>query len=191
MNDFLQCLICGKTIPRTNNNQKYCQECYKQKRHFDNIEKAKRYRKRNPYQYKKINCAMCGELIEKVIGGQKYCETCSVIARKQYKEQYDLRNKDKIVKRNNERYLKNKNLIIQQHKKWCELNPDYFDLRDNKRRFGGLRNKVLTRDNHKCQVCGSGNQLDVHHKIYINEMVNLITLCKSCHKKVHRGIIKL
>jgi predicted nucleic acid-binding Zn ribbon protein len=191
MSNFLQCLVCGKTISRENNNQKYCQECSKHKRHLDNIEKAKRYRERNPYQYKKINCAVCGKLIEGVRGGQKYCETCGVIARKQYREQYDLEHKDTIVKRNNEWYLKNKNLVTQQHKKWRELNPDYFDLRDNKRRFGGLRNEVLIRDNYKCQVCGSEKQLDIHHKKYINEMVNLITLCKSCHKKVHREIIKL
>lgn len=50
-----------------------------------------------------------------------------------------------------------------------------------------LRDEILERDNHKCQICGATNRkLHVHHKIKrknggktVSE--NLITLCPSCH----------
>ena len=54
------------------------------------------------------------------------------------------------------------------------------------------RNVILKRDNHKCQLCGSENNLCVHHTKYITgnkawEYPNstLVTLCKDCHEKVH------
>jgi len=60
------------------------------------------------------------------------------------------------------------------------------------------RKRVLKRDNQKCQRCKVRNEeskfpLEVHHKIPFrefenykeaNRLSNLITLCKSCHKKV-------
>ena len=57
-----------------------------------------------------------------------------------------------------------------------------------------IRNEVLTRDNHTCQVCGNIERFEsfhVHHKIPIrlfsnimeaNKLNNLITLCPTCHK---------
>lgn len=57
------------------------------------------------------------------------------------------------------------------------------------------RESILERDNYKCQDClCKGSELHVHHKKYIdgrmpweypNEL--LITLCGSCHKRVHTG----
>lgn len=54
------------------------------------------------------------------------------------------------------------------------------------------RNVILKRDNHKCLLCGSENNLCVHHTKYITgnkawEYPNslLVTLCKDCHEKVH------
>lgn len=54
------------------------------------------------------------------------------------------------------------------------------------------RNVILKRDNHKCFLCGSENNLCVHHTKYITgnkawEYPNslLVTLCKDCHEKVH------
>jgi hypothetical protein len=39
-----------------------------------------------------------------------------------------------------------------------------------------------------CETCNSINHLDVHHideNRYNNNLSNLITLCRSCHKKTH------
>lgn len=55
-----------------------------------------------------------------------------------------------------------------------------------------VRKKILDRDNHRCQMCGSENLLHVHHVTYIHHfsemdhLEDLITLCKKCHKEVHR-----
>lgn len=49
-----------------------------------------------------------------------------------------------------------------------------------------------------CQVCGSKNKLNIHHKRYIDKFGNnilfneriedLVTLCSSCHSLWHRHI---
>lgn len=52
--------------------------------------------------------------------------------------------------------------------------------------------KVLDRDNYTCQMCNSTRELTVHHIITLKEditlkhsMDNCITLCRTCHDKVH------
>jgi hypothetical protein len=64
-----------------------------------------------------------------------------------------------------------------------------------------LKNIIRKRDNYTCQICkikqnnliGRNKRLDVHHinknKNDLN-LNNLISLCRSCHIKVHRGKIK-
>jgi 5-methylcytosine-specific restriction endonuclease McrA len=56
------------------------------------------------------------------------------------------------------------------------------------------RNKVFSRDNHKCVLCTSKQNLQVHHLYYFQDNVALawqypyealITVCKSCHEKIH------
>ena len=58
--------------------------------------------------------------------------------------------------------------------------------------WGRLRRLILERDNHTCQSCGKykAPRLSVHHIIEWreeedNSLTNLITLCNSCHKKLH------
>lgn len=71
---------------------------------------------------------------------------------------------------------------------------------------GGYKNHIMRRDNYTCQRCGefhalinengiplpaSDGLLDVHHKIPVCEggddsPGNLITLCRKCHKEIHR-----
>ena len=60
-----------------------------------------------------------------------------------------------------------------------------------------LRIATLLRDGYQCTQCEKKNiQLDAHHIIWKEDggkdtIQNLITLCKSCHDKVHRGKLKL
>jgi 5-methylcytosine-specific restriction endonuclease McrA len=53
-----------------------------------------------------------------------------------------------------------------------------------------LHRQVLNRDNWQCQVCGSRNNLQVHHKEFRSHSGddsegNLITLCPKCHARAH------
>lgn len=64
--------------------------------------------------------------------------------------------------------------------------------------FWNVREYVLFRDGHRCQCCKgkSGDSvLNVHHiesrKTGGNAPNNLVTLCETCHKRYHRGEIKL
>jgi 5-methylcytosine-specific restriction endonuclease McrA len=54
-----------------------------------------------------------------------------------------------------------------------------------------LHRQVLERDGWHCQVCGSMQNLQVHHlklrsRSGGDEEQNLITLCAECHEQVHR-----
>lgn len=53
-----------------------------------------------------------------------------------------------------------------------------------------VRSRALTRAGHKCQLCGGGLRLEVHHNTYArlgNELpTDLIVLCADCHTRYHR-----
>lgn len=65
--------------------------------------------------------------------------------------------------------------------------------------FANTKAYVLSRDNYTCQHCKGKNKdskLEVHHIIFrrdggSDEQENLITLCKTCHDKLHGGGISL
>lgn len=51
------------------------------------------------------------------------------------------------------------------------------------------RNKCLSRDEDRCRCCGTDTKLQVHHKTYDRfgdeELDDLVTVCDSCHMKIH------
>ncbi len=65
--------------------------------------------------------------------------------------------------------------------------------------FANIKAYVLYRDNHICQHCkgkSKDNRLEVHHIVFrsnggSDDQENLITLCKTCHDKLHNGSINL
>lgn len=64
--------------------------------------------------------------------------------------------------------------------------------------FWNVREYVLYRDEHKCQICRGKSKdpiLNVHHiesrKTGGNAPQNLVTLCETCHKALHRGEVEL
>lgn len=69
------------------------------------------------------------------------------------------------------------------------------DLKD----FHNIKQYVLERDNYKCQYCKGKSKdkyLHIHHIIFRSQggsdhQNNLITLCKTCHDKLHDGKIDL
>jgi len=68
-------------------------------------------------------------------------------------------------------------------------------LKTNRARLGRenytkLRLEILQRDGWRCQLCGSMQDLHVHHITYRSHSgtdadLNLITLCAVCHGQVH------
>jgi 5-methylcytosine-specific restriction endonuclease McrA len=64
-------------------------------------------------------------------------------------------------------------------------------LRLDSTSYTKLQRQVLERDGWRCQVCGSMQNLQVHHLKFRSqsggdEEQNLITLCTECHERVHR-----
>jgi 5-methylcytosine-specific restriction endonuclease McrA len=60
------------------------------------------------------------------------------------------------------------------------------------RKWRERRKLVLERDNYECQECGCDLNLHIHHiksvskfPELVNELSNLITLCKTCHYNLH------
>ncbi|MGA3319045.1 MAG: HNH endonuclease [Candidatus Korobacteraceae bacterium] len=56
--------------------------------------------------------------------------------------------------------------------------------------YAKLQRQVLERDGWRCQVCGSMQNLQVHHLKFRSrsggdEEQNLITLCAECHARTH------
>ena len=56
-----------------------------------------------------------------------------------------------------------------------------------------IRSKTLKRDGNKCYLCGSDENLVVHHILYRRyhkdqtlNLDNLITVCRKCHYKIHK-----
>jgi hypothetical protein len=62
----------------------------------------------------------------------------------------------------------------------------YRDYR-SMRRFGGLRELVLERDQFSCRACGTPRRLVVHHRGGYNARQFLITLCIRCHVRLHHS----
>ena len=57
--------------------------------------------------------------------------------------------------------------------------------------YGQRRQQVMKRDGWQCQICGSRQDLQVHHKQLRSQQgsdddSNLITLCAGCHEALHR-----
>jgi 5-methylcytosine-specific restriction endonuclease McrA len=54
-----------------------------------------------------------------------------------------------------------------------------------------VRAKVKKRDGYRCVKCGTRKRLEVHHLSYahqgdeLNHLEDLVTLCRSCHRKEH------
>jgi len=53
-----------------------------------------------------------------------------------------------------------------------------------------LCRQVLERDNWRCQNCGRGTELQIHHIQFRSHLGddragNLVTLCAACHRELH------
>lgn len=107
-------------------------------------------------------------------------------------EVYSTKHKERIlisVKKNDE-YYKIGDFVFEADDKFILL---LTDKTRSEKGYSKFRKKVLDRDNYTCQLCGSKNDLEVHHikpyakypclRVSVN---NGITYCKQCHKAIHR-----
>lgn len=68
----------------------------------------------------------------------------------------------------------------------------------NSTEYAEWRKNVFERDQYTCKACGrKGGEINAHHIKHFAkypelrlELSNGVTLCKKCHRKVHRGDIK-
>lgn len=58
--------------------------------------------------------------------------------------------------------------------------------------WAAKRKRAIERDQHQCQTCLNGADLEVHHKTYERlgheKLSDLITLCRSCHEAITSSI---
>ena len=110
---------------------------------------------------------------------------------KEYQKKYREKHKEYFKKY----YQNNKEKYYYKNKKYFEkqkLNPDYIHP-EILARFGRDPKEILKQDNWSCQQCGSKENLIIHHidgqgrnsKNPNNSLDNLITLCRSCHSRLH------
>ena len=58
--------------------------------------------------------------------------------------------------------------------------------------WANVRAAVIMRDGRRCTKCGITKDLQAHHKTYAHHgsehlhLGDLVTLCKRCHKQVHK-----
>lgn len=73
---------------------------------------------------------------------------------------------------------------------------NYLNQLSADKQWVNVKRLVRIRDGHRCRVCGSRVNLDVHHTTYTvggksivgreyHYMSLLITLCRNCHEKAH------
>jgi 5-methylcytosine-specific restriction endonuclease McrA len=144
-------------------------------------------------RYKGFNkqgtCSVCGELF------WKCCENhaiCSPDCRKEYyRQKTGFYNKKRFcLLCGKEFHYRNPNHVYCSAE--CRSLHDKL-LRLDKLNWDILREKIINRDNGMCILCGTTNDLSVHHKTPLskggdNEDENLETLCPSCHAKSHAYI---
>ena len=76
---------------------------------------------------------------------------------------------------------------------WQRKYPKGFKKASSREVDPHLRQMCLERDKWECQKCGATESLHSHHiegavqnKMISNDLDNVITLCKTCHKEVHQ-----
>lgn len=193
----IDCQRCGKsfTVPYGQRDRIYCGKLCQ-------LKSVKR-----PVSIKKISlCLECGTEFSHY-SEKKYCsrDCCSVAFSKLRLGENnpaflpdEEKEKGNCPRCNNEFFYTRRNLHKGQKKIYCSLqcatngynknNPIKSGNPTYPREFRKIRIEIKKRDHHKCIMCDSSKNLEVHHINYdkqdCNES-NLITLCKRCHTLTH------
>jgi 5-methylcytosine-specific restriction endonuclease McrA len=141
-------------------------------------------------------CASCGIAID-ARGRQRFCPPCGEtnrldLKRRSAERERLLRPAQARARQKRHRERHRDELNADSRERYARR-PEVREAWRDKTRFGGLKQKVLARDDHQCRVCGATNEtgfrnLPIHHingDPSHNVMENLITLCRECHAAVH------
>lgn len=52
--------------------------------------------------------------------------------------------------------------------------------------FKEIKREVFERDGWRCQICGTEDDLTVHHLKEGDDLDCLLTVCKQCHSEIHK-----
>jgi hypothetical protein len=97
--------------------------------------------------------------------------------------------KDSRVKKNIENTVK----AFKLKRKLKQVRIPFLPM-ENKLKYAGNQLKCFEFDKYRCTSCGSSNELIVHHRDHNrknHDFNNLITLCRSCHARIHNDEINL
>jgi len=146
-------------------------------------------------------CLFCGSICKKLVNeSSKHWENkrrfCSKQCFDRFRQGKPSPSKGTTFKKGNKIY----SVIDTRTKKKGSLNnkwkggitPIHEKIRKD-RKYLKWRKQVLFRDDNTCQACGiKGVKLNVHHELSFSdypdlriEVLNGITLCVNCHRKVH------
>lgn len=184
------CVLCNKEfiVPPNSYRRKYCSsscriKSWKVNHREQYLTGEKKYNHKHYVKSKPVNrrCPVCHIRFLANIHNP-YQTFCSL---KCFQKWNRFLNRDKIKVQKKAERIKHK----QRYK-------DSNDFYHNKNRFGGNRYLALERDGYKCVWCGRDRtevRLVVHHKdghgprskTPNHELINLVTLCRSCHRKAH------
>jgi len=139
------------------------------------------------------NETFCMVAMQELIGG----ETASAIrVRKHRTLKENMAGKDEIPKLEMPAKTNAERQRAFRAKKACEevQHVPFIEDYANSKRYGGNYYVVMKRDKYKCAICGSVENLCVHHidgydenKPENNRENKMLVLCRACHSQVHAG----
>ena len=107
--------------------------------------------------------------------------------RKYHREWYE-NNKEKKLNSCKAYYQKNKDRILENTRKWRQNNKE--KTKAHLRVSQALKNGELIKPL-KCEFCGGGSLIEAHHHPkHYDTPLNVIWLCRSCHRGYHKGFRK-
>ncbi len=132
--------------------------------------------------------------------------------KKEYMKKYVESHKEHLKKLQHKWYEKNKEEHMKKIKEWQDKNPQRVKEIKNKwkRKYRKSEKYQLDKERKKiqdyayrnfrdllikkyggCQMCKSKENLEIHHKEYIDDLKSVILLCRDCHLKIHKEMREL
>lgn len=175
-----ECRVCGKSTTVLKNVVTaglpiYCSTECKKKRHS-------------------LECKECGKTFNADRPEIKYCSTsCQIAGSRKVMKSVTCKECGKVFERPSQDVYKGKDVYCStrcSNRAYSKEHPNRYGTT-----WSTIRLKALKRDSYRCTICGSSEELQVHHKKKLlsfdtieeaNQLDNLQTLCKTCHSDLHK-----